>query len=133
MEEKKLAQISRSSSSSFSPGCPEPVKALGETTLLFESARLSGNLTIEQAAGHGDEHECGIGGDFGVCGRGGRGGRYGRCGRYGLSTTSTKSMASTWSNLSIMLFFYPLRHLIGSGAPPGNQLRPTRVFLRPYH
>ena len=59
-------------SSIFSTGCPDTVKPLGETTLLFESARLSGNLAVAQPARHADEHECGIGGDFRVSGRSGR-------------------------------------------------------------
>jgi hypothetical protein len=53
---------------SFSPGSPDTVKPLGETALRFESAGLRGDLTVEQAARHGNEHESGIGGDFRVAG-----------------------------------------------------------------
>jgi hypothetical protein len=37
---------------------------------LLKGFGLGGNLAVEQTAGHGDEHQGGVGGDFGVSGRG---------------------------------------------------------------
>ncbi len=64
---------------------------------LLESLGLRGNLAVEQTACHGDQHQGGIGRDFGVGGRCGRnrpGRRHGRSGRCGESTTFMLSAPS---------------------------------------
>lgn len=58
---------------------PPLIQALGKTTLLFKGIRLCRELAVQEAAGHCDEDQRGVGGDFGVgghCGRGRRSGRY---------------------------------------------------------
>ena len=44
------------------------IESLAETALGFKGAGLGGDLAIEEITGHGDEHQDGVGRQFGVGG-----------------------------------------------------------------
>jgi hypothetical protein len=56
--------MSTASRPRFSAGRAYTVHAFGKTAFFFKGFGLGGNLAVEQAAGHGDQNQCSIGGNF---------------------------------------------------------------------
>ena len=98
------------------------VEPLGEAALGFKRLSLCSELAVEQAAGDRQQHQCCVGGKFGEVD--------------GVDFVDDVDSFCPLGPLcpllsTVMLFPYPLRHFIGSGAPAVDQSLPTRIVTLP--